>query len=338
MKKTIRSCLAVLLIAVFLFTLTACTAASRKGADGWKIQGRKDEVIQAHLRKFPAVCSSQQMDALAKKGCYVNQSGTSIGESYQYWMMFYNNVTNNTRASLDVVCIDASGKTSVTYLDYNGKDILAVSRNGKESYWDGVDDQNLRSNNQTLVKSCLIRDGRRKLLFQQDLQSLPKYKYLGASVYINTICEYLYENPYFDTSNSEVMIPVPMVLKVDDHDPENVIVWGDFWVLNYSLRGTILFNESGGEFPLKMVLERVGDKYVVKSMHQAQDGSNYLRSIKRLCDGDRTLYRQFRAIVGDLSNKETVETRKSYLESYLQENSTLHVTAYEDYGWDPVSL
>ncbi len=338
MKKTIRSCLAVLLMAVLLFTLTACTAGSRRGSDDWKIQGRKDEAIQAHLRKFPSVCTRRQMEALAKKGCYVNQNGTSIGESYQYWMMFYNNVTNNTRASLDVVSVDASGKAAVTYLDYNGKDILAVQQNGKKSFWDVVDDQSRRNNNQTQINSYLIRENGKKLLFQQDLQSLPKYKYLGASVYINTICEYLYENPYFDTSNSEVMIPVPMVLKVDDHDPENVIVWGDFWVLNYSLRGTILFNESGGEFPLKMVLERVGDKYVVKSMHQAQDGSNYLRSVKGLCDGDRTLYRQFRAIVGDLSNKETAATRKSYLESYLQENSTLHVTAYEDYGWDPVSL
>ena len=59
---------------------------------------------------------------------------------------------------------------------------------------------------------------------------------------------------YIDTfgsqySQGEYCIAYSHVLAVDDANPDEILVWGDFWVENFNLEGDTLKNVSGGSHP-----------------------------------------------------------------------------------------
>lgn len=340
MRKTFLKIISIVSALALLLSLAACTTGNQ---DPSKLKGRKTEKITQHLNWYtPARLGASQRKKLASSGVYVNEEGESLGESYQYWMKFYDFVMNGNAASLDVITV-TDGKPQVVYLDCDGKTVLAAYKShGKvhQQVYDSLEDNTVTRNGGTEVDSVLSNEGHHSwTLMSQTLPELPEYHYGGKNRYLTTVCEYLTSlgSESFHMNRGEAMVPVPMVLKVDDSNPNVVKIWGEFWILNYSRRGSILYNESGGEFPGVMVLTPTDAGYKVQQFRMTSDGDDMDDSLKSICAGDSALYHQFKQIVGDVSEPETAKMRKLCLQQYVKDNK-LPVTAFEDYGWDPISL
>ena len=67
--------------------------------------------------------------------------------------------------------------------------------------------------------------------------------------YNDAIADYLLSEAGADYEPADASLPVIDIFKIDDEDPEDIKVWGRFWLMNYNLRGTTLMNRSGGEYP-----------------------------------------------------------------------------------------
>jgi dihydroneopterin aldolase len=71
-------------------------------------------------------------------------------------------------------------------------------------------------------------------------------------------------------------------VNVDDSDPNNVVVYGDFWINNYNIDGDTLSCVSGGDYPGVMHVSKDGDTYTVSSFDMVADGSGFEASAKEL--------------------------------------------------------
>ena len=165
-----------------------------------------------------------------------------------------------------------------------------------------------------------------------EVSGLPVYVYDGDAK-IAAICDYMTNDIASHYSEAEVSIPYMQIIDTDDSNPEDILVWGDFWVMNYHLEGDILVSESGGNYPGLMHLQESSDgSYAVTEFEQVGDGSDFIPSAKKIF-GDR--YDEFSKVQSD--NEAFEEIRKEYIRDYVQANG-LNITAYQDYGWDPVTL
>lgn len=163
--------------------------------------------------------------------------------------------------------------------------------------------------------------------------SLPAYVYPEDDPYLSAICAYLTTDAASDYEKAEVSIPVVRVVDVDDSDELDVLVWGDFAIYNYNLEGTILTTQSGGSYPGLMHLAKNTDgSYNVTAFELVTDGSDYDASAKEIF-GDR--YEDFSKLSSDNTDREKV--RAEYIQGYVDANG-LDITAYQDFGWDPVEL
>ena len=160
------------------------------------------------------------------------------------------------------------------------------------------------------------------------------FKYTGDDPYMETICDWMLEafGGYYDAG--AIVIPSPEVLYTDDTDPEKVRVWGDFWMFSYSQDGDVLMNESGGSNPGLLYLEKDGEGYKVTDFDAIGDGAQYSEDVARICS-------EAPEEAGDLVAAYTGEydesVRKEFIKMYVEANG-LSVTAYQDFGWDPVPL
>lgn len=345
MQRKYPAFLATFLVLTLLLTLAGCGGPK----DASQYQGRSDKRVEAHLRWYtPERLTPSARNKLAKNGVYVNENGKSVGESYRYWMEFYNNCQNNAADSLDIVTVDNEGRPKVTYLNFNGKNVLvarisdgAYHRTELKQVEDVTEGQNVWSvlSDEDIPSYASLSRKRAVMLFTQQLPLLPEYRYVGKDPYLEPICNYLTSlgTENFGSAQDTVMVPIPVILKKDVSNLARVRIWGEFWIMNYSLRGTILFNESGGEFPGMMTLERNENGYEVTSFRLAAEGENMAKSLKKICGDDRTLYHQFQTLNGDISVNPTAEIRKKFIKQYVTENG-LPVTAYEDYAWDPIPI
>jgi len=181
-----------------------------------------------------------------------------------------------------------------------------------------------------------------------------------SSPYLAAICAYLAAE--FGNGSGEVMIPAPVILYTDDSDAENVRVWGNFWTLGYSLEGTCLVCEGGGEAPGIMELTQAGDgRYEVTDFRMAGDGTKYAEDIRSFCEeaegeeaegeeaereeaeGEKaegldadTLYEQYMQS-NDLSASPAADVRKAFIAQYVEDND-LDIDSFQDPGWDPIEL
>ena len=164
------------------------------------------------------------------------------------------------------------------------------------------------------------------------VSGLPGYVYEGDAK-IAAICDYLTKDIASHYSEAEVSIPYMQIIDTDESNPEDTLVWGDFWVMNYNLEGDVLATDSGGNYPGLMHLKESSDgSYVVTEFEQVGDGSDFIPSAKKIF-GDR--YDAFSRVQSD--NETFEEIRKEYIRDYVNANG-LNITAYQDYGWDPVTL
>lgn len=161
---------------------------------------------------------------------------------------------------------------------------------------------------------------------------LPSYEYTGDNELYAAVYDYIVKE--FETyyEKADVGIPCVIIIDTDESDPDDIRVWGDFWYNTYDLDGETLFCKAGGDYPGCIHLKQTDSGYEVSEMEIVGDGSENIPSAKKIF-GER--YEAYEAVVSDTDNREKV--RKQIISDYVKANS-LKITAYQDYGWDPVEL
>ena len=169
--------------------------------------------------------------------------------------------------------------------------------------------------------------------------ALPAYSYTGSDPLEGAVAEALAKDNRageYRTEPGYVTIPCPIIHRTEMADDTHATVYGSFWILNYVRRGQILHNISGGEYPGIMTLEKAGDEWQVTGLEEAGDGDEYAADIRRFANGDRELEEAYFA-AADLGASMPQEIRTRFIREYAEANG-LDITAYQDYGWDPVAL
>ena len=168
---------------------------------------------------------------------------------------------------------------------------------------------------------------------------LPAYAYTGEDPIEGAVADYLAADERareYLTEPGYVTIPCPIIHKTEMTDDTHSRVYGTFWILNYVRKGDILECISGGEYPAIILLENVNGEWCVTSMEEAGDGDDYSADIQRFANGDQELENKYYA-ASDLGTPENREIRSRFVRNYVERNN-LAVTAYQDYGWDPIEL
>ena len=122
-------------------------------------------------------------------------------------------------------------------------------------------------------------------------------------------------------------IPFQTVVAVDERNPDDILVWGDFWVFNYNLVADTLETISGGSHPGLMHIKQTDTGFDVIGFDQVEDGSRNIPTAKKIF-GDK--YDVFRAINSDEKRRE--RHRAEVLANYVKEHN-IPATKYQDYGW-----
>ena len=161
---------------------------------------------------------------------------------------------------------------------------------------------------------------------------LPAYEYPGPELFYYELYTYLTDELSKDYDKADVSIPCPVIAYIDESDDDDIKVYGDFLIFNYSLNRDILECKSGGSYPGVVHMKKTDEGYEVSGMDVVADGSDYTPSAKKIF-GDR--YDEVTAVIGDDELKE--QTRAQIIANYVALND-LDISAFQDYGWDPISL
>ena len=168
---------------------------------------------------------------------------------------------------------------------------------------------------------------------------LPAYAYSGSDPIEAAVANALAEDSraaLFLTEPGYVTIPCPIIHKIETIDDTHAKVYGSFWILNYVKRGNLLVNISGGEYPGIISLEKVNGEWQMTAMEEAGNGDDYAADIIRFADGDKELEERFFS-GADLESEANKAIRTLFVKAYVEANG-LDITAYQDYGWEPVPL
>lgn len=162
---------------------------------------------------------------------------------------------------------------------------------------------------------------------------LPEYHYYGTedwAEYADRVCHFLVENSFGDEA-ADLNICVPVVLKMDDSDPKDVKLWGEYMIYKYQLMKTSLIEEGGGSFGGVVHLDTTGGSPLVKDFDFLEDGAGYDASVDKLFgkEGLKDAY------------LEACDNRDQYLAealaNYINKNG-LYITQYQSNGWAPVPV
>ena len=147
------------------------------------------------------------------------------------------------------------------------------------------------------------------------------------------IDKYLTENIGTQYLGGEVCIPFHSYVAIDESNPEDILVWGDFWVLNYDQNGDTLKTVSGGNHPGKMHVRQDKDgHFEVTDFEAVGDGSEFLPTAKEIF-GDK--FEDFQAANSDDQKRAAVRT--DVIAEYVRLHN-LPVKVYQDYGWPAVEI
>ena len=161
---------------------------------------------------------------------------------------------------------------------------------------------------------------------------LPAYEYPGPELFYSVLYKYMTDELAKGYPESQVSIPCPVIIKDDISDKSDIRVYGNFWIFNYDLNGTTLENTSGGSYPGCMHLKNTEEGYEVTAMDVVEDGSGFTDSAKKIFG---EYYDLFMKDGEDENLRE--KTRAQIIANYVAANN-LDINAYQDYGWDPVTL
>ncbi len=164
------------------------------------------------------------------------------------------------------------------------------------------------------------------------LTSLPQYEYPDKDSVYYAVNKHLVEVVAAVYEKSDVSIPVVREVAIDESNPEDVIVYGDFDIYNYDLDGDTLMTASGGNYPGAMHLKKTDDGYEVTSFDVCEDGSAWNASAKKIFG---EYFDKFMEIQPDDENRQKV--RIETIAQYVEANN-LPIKQYQDFGWDPVMI
>lgn len=150
--------------------------------------------------------------------------------------------------------------------------------------------------------------------------------------YFPAIDRYLADSIGSRYAKGEHCVPIHSIVRVDERNSEDILVWGDFWVFNYNQVGDTLKCVSGGSHPGLLHIRQTEKGFEVTAFDQVEDGSRYLPTAKKIF-GDK--FDIFKAINSDEKNRERL--RAEGLATYAKKNG-LAVTMYQDYGWPAKKL
>lgn len=162
--------------------------------------------------------------------------------------------------------------------------------------------------------------------------SLPAYEYPGPEQFYSVLYKYIIDNFGKQYLPGDVCIPCPIIVAEDDSNKDDMLLYGNFEVYNYTLSGDTLMTVSGGSHP-GCIHYKMGDNgYEITGFDQVADGSDYDSTAKEIF-GDK--YDAF--IKASSDNKAREEVRAQIISNYAAANN-LSITGYQDYGWEKIAL
>ena len=156
-----------------------------------------------------------------------------------------------------------------------------------------------------------------------------KYGYGGTDPVEAAVYQYMVEEVSKSYDKTDVSIPTVSIVHVDYTPEDEILVYGDFWIDNYNIKGDTLRDISGGNYPGVIHLSK---DYVVTAFDQVADGGDFDASAKELF-GD--YYDDFIAVYNDSDAR--AELRRATVTDYVNFNG-LDVKKYKDKGWPAVEL
>ena len=156
-----------------------------------------------------------------------------------------------------------------------------------------------------------------------------KYGYGGTDPVEAAVYQYMVEEVSKSYDKTDVSIPTVSIVHVDYTPEDEILVYGDFWIDNYNIKGDTLRDISGGNYPGVIHLSK---DYVVTAFDQVANGGDFDASAKELF-GD--YYDDFIAVYNDSDAR--AELRRATVTDYVNFNG-LDVKQYKDKGWPAVEL
>ena len=127
-------------------------------------------------------------------------------------------------------------------------------------------------------------------------------------------------------------IPYSLIVETDEENPDDIRVWGDFWVENYDQAGDTLKSVSGGSHLGCMHVKKTDKGFEVTQFDAVGDGSDFIPTAKAIF-GDR--YDAFMALTSNDDAKKAARVQS--ILDYAEANN-LDITFYQDYGWPAVMI
>ena len=150
--------------------------------------------------------------------------------------------------------------------------------------------------------------------------------------YFTAIEDYLVNEIGKNYSQGDVCIPYSYVVGTEEGNPDDILVWGDFWVFNYELVGDTLKTVSGGNHPGLMHVKKTENGYEVAGFDAVADGADNMSSAKTIF-GDN-----FDAFWDVNSNQEKREVLRMQVTADYVKKHNLSAKLIQDYGWPAVVL
>ena len=166
----------------------------------------------------------------------------------------------------------------------------------------------------------------------EEIADAAEHGYAGSDPVEAAVYEYVADELSEGYSDAEYNIPIVSIVGTDDSNASDILVWGDFWVINYNGEGDTLKAASGGDYPGLIHLKKDDDEYEVVKMDMVADGGNFESSAKEIF-GDK--YDAFMKVNSDSEAREKL--RAETIANFVKANS-LNFTKYQDEGWDPVDI
>lgn len=173
----------------------------------------------------------------------------------------------------------------------------------------------------SLVQSCKGKNAKSAEELKEEQESL-----------FSAIDGYITEGLGSQYTQGDYCIPCPLILDMDESNPDDIKVWGDFRVYNYVQSGDTLKTVSGGSHPGLLHLKKADGKFEVIDFNAVADGADNVTSAERIF-GDK--FDAFQKMVSDEADREEVRGRT--ISEYVTKHE-LDVSLYQDFGWDPVEI
>lgn len=166
---------------------------------------------------------------------------------------------------------------------------------------------------------------------------LPAYAYPGDDPIEAAVTACIVEKGKdYLLENGAVTIPAPVILKTVFQDETHALVYGNFWVMNYTAKDHVLECISGGAYAGVMTLEKKGEGWEAVALETAGEGDDYAKDIRRFADGDAELEDAY-FHTQDVFEEPLKGIRTRFIRDYVNANG-LDIAAYQDYGWDAIPL